>query len=167
MFNSKPSKPAQRPPVPAPTQAAPPPRPASAPQPEPAPRRQTAPSVIGKDLVLEGGVTGDGELQVDGVIRGDVKVSRLTIGETGRIDGTVSAELVEARGKVVGSITAKQIRLFATAHIEGDITHEQLAMETGASFQGRSLKFQRQAPPPQSQPAPPPSDVVRMSVPTN
>ena len=103
----------------------------------------------------------------DGVIRGDVRVSRLTIGETGRIDGTVSAELVEARGKVIGSITAKQIRLFATAHIEGDITHEQLAMETGASFQGRSLKFQRQAAPQSSSPSAPQGEVVRMAAPTN
>lgn len=96
-------------------------------------RPQLAASVIGKDLVLEGGITGDGELHVDGVVKGDVRVSRLTIGETGQIEGTVLAELVEARGKVIGSITAKQIRLFATAHIDGDITHEQLAMETGAT----------------------------------
>jgi cytoskeletal protein CcmA (bactofilin family) len=30
--------------------------------------------------------------------------------------------------------------------VDGDITHEQLTMESGAFFQGRSLKFQRQAP---------------------
>ncbi len=103
-------------------------------------------SVIGRDITVEGGITGEGELHVDGVVRGDVRVGRLTIGETGHIEGTISAELVEARGKVVGSITAKQIRLFATSHVDGDITHEQLAMETGASFQGRSLKFQRTGP---------------------
>jgi cytoskeletal protein CcmA (bactofilin family) len=42
--------------------------------------------------------------------------------------------------------------------VDGDITHEQLAMETGAFFQGRSLKFQRQAqvaqPAPAAAPAP-------------
>ena len=103
--------PATRPPV-APLQVEP-----------PAPRKPApAASVIGKDLVIEGGISGEGELTVDGVIRGDVRVGRLTIGETGQIEGTVSAELVEARGKVIGSITAKQIRLFATAHIDGDIT---------------------------------------------
>ncbi len=114
-------------------------------------------SVIAKDMTVEGGFTGEGELHVDGVIRGDVRVSRLTIGETGQGEGTISAELVEARGKVVGAITAKQIRLFATAHVDGDITHEQLAMETGASFQGRSLKFQRAA-----QPSAPMGDVINL-----
>ncbi len=126
-------------------------------------RPQLAASVIGKDLVLEGGITGDGELHVDGVVKGDVRVSRLTIGETGQIEGTVLAELVEARGKVIGSITAKQIRLFATAHIDGDITHEQLAMETGASFQGRSLKFQRPVAPVSAPLAAPTPDVIKMS----
>jgi cytoskeletal protein CcmA (bactofilin family) len=122
----------------------------------------TVASVIGKDMTVEGGMTGEGELQVDGMVRGDIKVNRLTIGETGQVEGTVSAELAEIRGKIVGSVTAKQIRLFATAHVDGDITHEQLAMETGASFQGRSLKFQRQQSQPSS-PAAPKGDVVSLS----
>jgi cytoskeletal protein CcmA (bactofilin family) len=170
MFNSKPSKPPHRPAAPAPAPQPAPQAPiAAAPAPQPAPVLRKAPStsVIGQGLVLEGGITGDGELQIDGVVKGDVRVARLTIGETGRIEGTVSAELVEARGKVIGSITAKQIRLFATAHVDGDITHEQLAMETGASFQGRSLKFQRPAAP-APHPAAPAGDVVRMAAaPTN
>jgi cytoskeletal protein CcmA (bactofilin family) len=61
---------------------------------------------------------------------------------------------------VVGAITAKQVRLYGTAYIDGDITHEQLAMETGAFFQGRSLKFQRPAAPPQPQPAPAPQQAL-------
>jgi len=48
---------------------------------------------------------------------------------------------------VVGSIAAKQVRLYASCHIDGDITHEQLTMEAGAFFQGRSLKFQRTSAP--------------------
>ncbi len=63
--------------------------------------------------------------------------------------GNVYAEAVEARGRIIGGITAKQVRLYGTAYVDGDITHEQLAMETGAFFQGRSLKFQRPAAPAQ------------------
>jgi len=115
-------------------------------------------SLISADITIEGGVTGDGELQIDGVVRGDVRVGRLTVGETGHVEGSVYAEAVEVRGRVVGSITSKQVRLYGTSYIDGDITHEQLAMETGAFFQGRSLKFQRPAPQPAPTPvlAPPP-----------
>ena len=129
---------------------------------EPTPVRKTAAvSVIGKDITIEGSVTGEGEVHIDGVVRGDVRVGRLSIGESGHVEGTVAAELVEVRGKVVGAVTAKQIRLFTTAHVDGDITHEQLAMETGASFQGRSLKFQRPSAP--REVASPVSDVINLN----
>ncbi len=119
------------------------------------PARKLAPkvaSLISADITIEGNIAGDGELQIDGVVRGDVRVARLTVGETGHVEGSIYAEAVEVRGRVVGSITSKQVRLYGTAYIDGDITHEQLAMETGAFFQGRSLKFQRPAP--QSAPTP-------------
>jgi len=105
-------------------------------------------SVIADDMTLEGGVSSEGELHVDGVVRGDIRIGKLTLGETGHIEGNVYAETVEARGRIVGSVTAKVVRLFATAYIDGDVTHEQLAMETGAFFQGRAQKFQRPAPSP-------------------
>jgi len=72
-------------------------------------------------------------------------VRELTIGEGGSVDGSIEAESVEIRGKVVGTVTAKSVRLYATARVQGDITHAQLAIETGAHFEGRSLKFETPA----------------------
>ena len=118
-------------------------------------------SVIADDVTIEGNVTGDGELHLDGVIRGDVRVRSLSIGETGQVEGAVQAEALEARGRIVGQVTAKLVRLYATAHIDGDITHEQLMMEAGAFFQGRSLKFQR----PPAPAAPPPVELVDLTDP--
>jgi cytoskeletal protein CcmA (bactofilin family) len=119
--------------------------------PDPTPPRKAATgtpkvaSLIASDTTIDGSVSGDTELHVDGVVRGDIMVARLSIGETGHVEGGIQAEIVEARGRVVGSITAKQVRLYASCHVDGDITHEQLTMEAGAFFQGRSLKFQRPA----------------------
>jgi cytoskeletal protein CcmA (bactofilin family) len=138
------------------------PTPASAPVDAPKPRPKVA-SLISNGITIEGGVTGDGELQIDGVVKGDVRVGRLTVGETGHIEGSVYAEAAEVRGRIVGAVTAKQVRLYGTSYIDGDITHEQLAMETGAFFQGRSLKFQRPAPPPATPvaaPAPAPAPAL-------
>ena len=121
-----------------------------------APRR-TAPkvaSLLSADLTIEGDIIGEGELQIDGLVRGDIRVVRLAVGETGHVEGAIYADIVEIRGRIVGSITAKQVRLYGTAYVDGDITHEQLSMESGAYFQGRSLKFQR--PPAPVQPAPEP-----------
>src|SRR5579864_1042525 len=133
----------------APSQAAP-----EAPRPA-APRApQRGASLIGADMTLEGDISGGGEIQIDGVIKGDVKVEHVTVGDGGAVEGGIYAEAVEVRGKVTGSITAKQVRLYGACHVDGDISHEQLAMETGAFFQGRSLRLQRPATP---APAPRPS----------
>ena len=104
-------------------------------------------SVIAADMTFEGNVSGAGELQIDGVVKGDVRVERVTIGDNGQVDGGIFAEAVEVRGRVSGAITAKQVRLYGACHVDGDITHEQLAMETGAFFQGRSLRLQRPSSP--------------------
>ncbi|MBX3481657.1 MAG: polymer-forming cytoskeletal protein [Caulobacter sp.] len=133
-------------------------KPVANPEPAPAPAadaprpKPKVASLISSGITIEGGVTGDGELQIDGVVRGDVRVGRLTVGDTGHIEGSVYAEAAEVRGRIVGSVTAKQVRLYGTSYIDGDITHEQLAMETGAFFQGRSLKFQRPAAAPTATP---------------
>ncbi len=111
-------------------------------------RKPRVPSLISSDITIEGNLIGDGELQIDGTVKGDVTVAKLTIGDTGHVEGTISAEVVEVRGRIIGALSAKQVRLYGTGYVDGDITHEQLAMETGAFFQGRSLKFSRVAPPP-------------------
>ena len=106
-------------------------------------------SVISEDLEMSGGMTSEGEVHIDGKVRGDVKVARLTLGEAGVIDGSITAEMVELRGTVNGPITAKVVRLFSSSRVEGDITHDQLAIESGAHFQGRCVKLQLPADPAQ------------------
>ena len=103
-------------------------------------------SLITDDMRIEGNLSGDGELHIDGFVRGDLTVARLTVGESGRIEGAVVAETFDCRGRITGSITAKAVHLYATAHVDGDVTHDQLSVEAGAFIQGRCLKMQRQAP---------------------
>lgn len=118
----------------------------SAPTPAPAPEKPHSVSMIAEGLAITGDVFGDGELHLDCSVRGDVRVGKLIVGQKGRVEGSITARVVEIRGRVIGAVAAQQVRLYATALVEGDITHEQLAMETGANFQGRSLKFKRAEP---------------------
>lgn len=97
-------------------------------------------STLSSDLRLDGIVSGAGELQIDGEIKGDVRVGRLIVGETGSIDGNVTTEYLEVRGRILGTIIGKQVKLTATGYVEGDITAEQLSIDAGAYFQGRVLK---------------------------
>ncbi|WP_313011237.1 polymer-forming cytoskeletal protein [Brevundimonas sp.] len=137
-------------PAPAPTaaQTALPTATAAARAPEPA---RTAPrssnlSTLSAGVKYEGNISGAGELQVDGSLKGDVRVSRVVIGEGGSVEGTVHADVLDVRGRVSGAIVAKQVKLYATARVEGDITQEQLAIDQGAWFQGRCNQAKRDTP---------------------
>src|SRR4051812_24234603 len=111
--------------------------------PAPAPARPKPVSMFAQGLTIRGDVVGDVEVHLDCVVLGDVKVGKLIVGPNARIEGSVISQAMEIHGLVIGSITAQSVRLYGTARVDGDITHEQLAMETGAEFQGRSLKFRR------------------------
>ena len=107
-------------------------------------RKAIACSLIAENVSVDGDLKSDGDVQLDGAVRGDLTVAHLTIGETGKVEGAVSAEAVEIRGRVVGTITAATVKLYATARVDGDITHGQLAIEPGAHFAGRSIKLVEQ-----------------------
>lgn len=111
----------------------------------PAPRSSNL-STLSAGVKYEGNISGAGELQVDGSLKGDVRVSRVVIGEGGSVEGTVHADVLDVRGRISGAIVAKQVKLYATARVEGDITQEQLAIDQGAWFQGRCNQAKRDTP---------------------
>jgi cytoskeletal protein CcmA (bactofilin family) len=108
-------------------------------------RKAIAASLIAENVTIAGDLASDGDVQLDGVLRGDLRVGRLTIGESGQVEGAIEAEAVDIRGRVTGSITAQSVRLHASAQVLGDITHTQLAVDAGARFEGRSLRFEAPA----------------------
>jgi cytoskeletal protein CcmA (bactofilin family) len=104
-------------------------------------RKALACSLIAENVSLAGDLASDGDVQLDGAVQGDLRVGHLTIGETGQVEGAITADAVEIRGRVMGTVTAKAVRLYATARVDGDITHGQLAIDAGAQFVGRSVKL--------------------------
>lgn len=112
------------------------------PQPKPAgpAMGKMVPSIIGEDLAIQGNVSSKGEIQVDGQIQGDVHCGSLLLGDKAQINGSVIAEDVVVRGKVMGSIRGLRVTLQSQSHVEGDIYHQSLAIEQGAYFEGKSRR---------------------------
>ncbi len=121
---------------------------AAAPQPAPQARPAQSSSTLASGLSFNGDLSGNGQVTIEGSVTGDVRVSHLVIGETGSVEGSVSADVVEVRGRIVGAVNGKQVKLFATAYVDGDISHEQLSIDVGAYFQGRCLQARKDAPQP-------------------
>ena len=99
-------------------------------------QRSTAPSIISADLTVTGTLVSDGDIQIDGVVEGDVRSVGLVIGEKAEIHGEILADDLTVRGRVIGRIRARKVQLSATSHVEGDILHEAFAVEAGAFFEG-------------------------------
>lgn len=107
---------------------------------EPAKAAKSGTSVIGTDLTILGDritIISANKLQVDGDVRGNVHGKQVVITEEGSVIGMVCAESIEVRGGVRGSIRAVSVKLLATARVEGDITHQKLAIAEGAEFDGK------------------------------
>ena len=98
-------------------------------------------AVIGTDLKFAGQnvrIVSKGKVKVDCDFEGDVTGTEVVISERGKLRGNVAAERVIVLGKIVGGIDGDVITLMSTAHVEGDIQHKSLTIETGAEFGGRS-----------------------------
>jgi cytoskeletal protein CcmA (bactofilin family) len=94
------------------------------------------PTIISADMVIRGNVSSGGEVQLDGELEGDIKAATLIVGEKASVKGEIICENVHVRGRVHGAIRAKQVALASTAHIDGDILHSSLSVESGAHFEG-------------------------------
>ena len=85
---------------------------------------------------MKGSISSQGELDINGLIEGDVRASALTIGETGGVKGEVVAETVVIKGTVEGTIRSRKVQLCSGAKVQGDIYHASLAIEPNAVFEG-------------------------------
>jgi cytoskeletal protein CcmA (bactofilin family) len=97
-------------------------------------------SVIGTDLKITGNLICKGEVQVDGIVDGDIQGSNVIVGEGATVTGSISGEEVIVRGHVVGSVRGKRVMLQTTSQVEGDIFHQSLSIEQGAMFEGKSRR---------------------------
>ena len=94
-------------------------------------------SLIGETLQIEGDIKSSGNVDVAGLINGNVFVNEMIIVETGSIRGTLEVKKVEVNGHVDGKITADSIIIGKNAVIKGDIFFRNtLKTEEGADIDG-------------------------------
>ncbi len=99
-------------------------------------RSKAAPSILSHDLTVAGQLSSTGDIQIDSHIKGEIRSHSLTIGEKANVEGEIAGEDIVIRGKVTGTIIGKRVHLCQSAHVEGDIFHEALAVENGSFFNG-------------------------------
>ena len=94
------------------------------------------PSVLSSDLKVKGNLLTSGDIQIEGIIEGDIQAHLLTVGETSTIKGEIIADDVIINGNVIGRVRGLKVRLTNKARVQGDIIHKAIAIESGAHFEG-------------------------------
>ncbi len=102
----------------------------------PVSRGKPAASVLSSDLTVVGNLKTTGDIQVEGVVEGDIRAHLLTVGESATIRGEIVADDIVINGRVIGRVRGLKVRLTSTARVEGDIIHKTIAIESGAHFEG-------------------------------
>ena len=95
-------------------------------------------NIIGAGTVIEGEIKSNGDIRVDGTIKGSVSSkSKVVVGATGVIEGDVFCQNADISGAIMGKTTvAEMLFMKSQARINGDIQTGKLVVEVGASFTG-------------------------------
>jgi cytoskeletal protein CcmA (bactofilin family) len=97
-------------------------------------------TVIGKSVIIRGGLSGNEDLFIDGDVEGTVTLpeSCLTIGPNARVRADVSAREVVVFGHLTGNVSATgRVDLRQSALVNGDILAGRLSIEESAVLTGR------------------------------
>ncbi len=105
-----------------------------------------AETVIGAGVVVQGNLSSESDIMVDGELTGDVKaVGNVTIGMNARVKGAVNGRSVVVAGHLNGNVTSEEdVTIRETGHVTGNITSAGLAIVTGGIFNGRSTVHHQQ-----------------------
>ena len=95
-------------------------------------------NVIGSSIVIDGEITGDEDLIIQGTVKGKITLKEnLYVESTGEVEADIETRNVEVSGSVVGNIHASEkVELKSDGRMTGDIKAPRILIADGATFKG-------------------------------
>ncbi|HZQ44574.1 MAG TPA: polymer-forming cytoskeletal protein [Acidobacteriaceae bacterium] len=112
-------------------------RPANVPQ-STAPAVST-PSIIGKTISIKGEISGAESILIEGHVEGSISFpnDRVTVGPSGRVSATITAQDIVLQGEVTGSCFASDhVFVRRDGSLCGDVVTSRISIEEGAHLNG-------------------------------
>ena len=96
-------------------------------------------NLIGAGTTIEGNITSNGDIRVDGSLTGNLNTKgKVIVGESGKINGEVYCKYFEVEGSIEGKVFISDLlSLRSKSKLVGEITTNKLAIEPGAVFSGK------------------------------
>ncbi len=95
-------------------------------------------TVIGSSIVIDGEISGDEDLVIQGTVKGRISLKEsLRVEGSGVVEADIETQNVEIGGRVTGNINASaRVELRADCRVVGDIRAPRILIADGASFKG-------------------------------
>jgi cytoskeletal protein CcmA (bactofilin family) len=96
---------------------------------------------FGQGTTINGDVSTEGDVRIDGKVNGNVtSKSKTVVGTTGVIEGDILCQNAYIDGRVNGNIEVTELLILSkTALVVGNIKIKKLVVEEGAKFTGNCL----------------------------
>jgi len=97
-------------------------------------------SRISAGLKIQGELSGDTDLYIDGDVQGKVRLlnARVTVGPNGRVQAEIEARQVSVEGRVQGNLKAgESAQLGPSSKVVGSVTSPRVGIADGASLRGK------------------------------
>src|SRR4030042_1452289 len=100
--------------------------------------RSGANTVIGSTIVIDGEISGDEDLVIQGTVKGKISLKEsLYVESSGVIEADIETANVEVLGQVTGNIAASEkVELKTDCKVVGDIRAPRILIADGAVFKG-------------------------------
>ena len=104
-------------------------------------------TLVGEGSVIEGNITGDNSILINGTVTGDVTTqSTIRVGRSGVIKGNVKANSAILSGIIEGDLDVLDSTVLGPhSRLKGDLKTTRLKIEEGATFEGRCVMLDRKA----------------------
>jgi cytoskeletal protein CcmA (bactofilin family) len=95
-------------------------------------------TVIGSSLIIDGEISGDEDLVIQGTVKGKISLKEsLFVESSGVVEADIETQNVEIAGRVTGNIAATdKVELKSDCRVVGDIKAPRILIADGASFKG-------------------------------
>jgi len=106
--------------------------------------RRSAPSILSEGFRVDGNIACAGEIHITGTLTGNIVAGKITLGESGSVNGSVEAQTAVINGALQGRLIAGDVILGRSAQVRADVVYCSMRIEPGATSEGYSHRVERE-----------------------
>ncbi len=93
-------------------------------------------SIIAQGIDFSGEINTEGDIHLDGKMKGTIKAEEVVIGPEGQFEGEISANILVVSGNIKGKFTIKNLHVKKDGLIQGKAKYEVIVVDAGGNIQG-------------------------------